>query len=154
MSKFNEYIKRMEGAKYKSAAPAIGLLIVGGLTIAMSVLILVLGIIIAVYSLVEENVLEKNNPEEMMMFGGIAVVWWLLSLLMGFVYVFAGYQMRTMASYGMALAGVIASMVVSILSPCFLSYFGCCSGWILGLPISIWALVIILDPTVKERFSA
>ena len=33
------------------------------------------------------------------------------------------------------------------------SYFGCFLGWFLGFPIGIWALVIVMDPMVRERFS-
>ena len=64
MSKFNEYLQRMEGAKYKSTAPGTALLLVGAVTITMSLILVVLGIMIAVYSHVEENAFDKSSPEE------------------------------------------------------------------------------------------
>jgi hypothetical protein len=54
--------------------------------------------------------------------------------------IIGGWRMRQAKSYGLA---VIAAIVA--LPPCTF-------GWILGLPIGIWALLVLMDPEVKAGF--
>jgi hypothetical protein len=60
----------------------------------------------------------------------------------GFV-IWSGLQMRALKNWGVALAGAILVMI-----PC--STNCCCC---LGIPIGIWALIMLTKPEVKSSFS-
>lgn len=64
-----------------------------------------------------------------------------LTLVTSFLTLFGGIRLISLRSYGLVLTGVILGMV-----PCF---SGCCC---VGLPIGIWALVVLLKPEVKSQF--
>ncbi|MCP3098175.1 hypothetical protein LZ198_04695 [Myxococcus sp. K15C18031901] len=51
-------------------------------------------------------------------------------------------KMKSLQSYGMAMTGAIAALV-----PC------CGPCYCLGLPLGIWALVVLSKPEVKARFT-
>ena len=51
--------------------------------------------------------------------------------------------MKSLTSYGGAMTGAILAVI-----PCFSP---CC---IVGIPIGIWALVVLNDPVVKKGFSS
>jgi hypothetical protein len=67
------------------------------------------------------------------------------ALLLAPVLIFAGLQMRQLRSYSVALMASILSAV-----PC-LSCSGC---FLFGQVAGIWALVVLIDPTVRMAFSA
>jgi len=54
---------------------------------------------------------------------------------------YGGMKMRKLESWGIALAASILALVPCI-SPC------CC----IGIPIGIWALIVLMDDHVKEAF--
>lgn len=62
--------------------------------------------------------------------------------LSSIVILWGGIWMKNLRSYGLAMAASILAMV-----PCFSP---CC---LLGLPIGIWALVVLSEPGVKAAFS-
>jgi hypothetical protein len=66
----------------------------------------------------------------------------LFMLLAGFT-AWGGLQMRSLKNYGVAVASAILVMI-----PC--SSNCCCC---VGLPIGIWALVMLMKPEVKSAFS-
>jgi hypothetical protein len=51
-----------------------------------------------------------------------------------------GWRMRKLRSYGLAIAAA------------WLAVLPCTVGWILGLPMGIWALVTLQNPEVKAWF--
>lgn len=57
---------------------------------------------------------------------------------------FGALRMKQVKSYGLAMTASILAMI-----PCFTS---CCC--LLGLPVGIWALVVLLDKDVKAAFDA
>jgi hypothetical protein len=57
--------------------------------------------------------------------------------------VFGGLQMRALKNWGVALASAII-----VMTPC--STYCCCC---LGIPIGIWALIMLTKPEVKSAFS-
>lgn len=69
------------------------------------------------------------------------VVFNLIGLLLAAVVFFAAWQMMQLKGHALAIGGSVVAMI-PCLSPC------CC----LGLPIGIWALIILLKPEVKEGF--
>jgi uncharacterized membrane protein YhaH (DUF805 family) len=54
---------------------------------------------------------------------------------------YAGMQMRQLRNYTLSMIGAIVAMIPCI-SPC------CC----LGLPVGIWALVVLFKPGVRDAF--
>jgi predicted PurR-regulated permease PerM len=76
-----------------------------------------------------------------MMSGGIGIVTSLIGLAMAVVVFMGASKMKNLQSYGFAMAATVIAMI-----PCI---GPCC---ILGLPIGIWALVILLKPEVKGAF--
>jgi hypothetical protein len=73
--------------------------------------------------------------------GTIGVASSVIGLLMSVVVLLGALKMKKLENYGLAMAATIIAMV-----PCFSP---CC---LLGLPIGIWALVILLKPEVKSAF--
>lgn len=68
----------------------------------------------------------------------MTVVWMLFSAII----IFGGVKMKNLQSYGLAMAAAIIGMLP------------CTTGWccLLGLPIGIWAVVILMKPEVKSSF--
>jgi hypothetical protein len=62
-------------------------------------------------------------------------------LVLNLVILFGGIQMLRLKTWGMALAASILSIV---------DFGSCCC--IAGIPLGIWALVILLMPDVKQAF--
>jgi hypothetical protein len=76
-----------------------------------------------------------------MMGGASAVFFSLIGLAMAGFLAFAALQMKQLQSWGIAFAGSIIAMIPCI-SPCCL----------MGLPIGIWAVIVLLKPEVKGAF--
>jgi hypothetical protein len=73
--------------------------------------------------------------------GPIGVVSGVIGLLVSGVIFFGALKMKNLESYGLAMAASIIAMI-----PCFSP---CC---LLGLPIGIWAIVVLSKPEVKSAF--
>lgn len=73
--------------------------------------------------------------------GGGVVINLIYLAIAGFV-IYAMMQMMKLKSFGLSLAGVIVGMIPCVSPCCFL-----------GLPIGIWALVVILNDEVKKSFT-
>lgn len=71
-----------------------------------------------------------------------SLVFPIIGLVLAGLTLFGAVQMRGLKSYGLAVAGVAASMV---LVP------GCCC-W--GIPAGLWAVVVLMKPEVKSQFVA
>jgi hypothetical protein len=69
---------------------------------------------------------------------GIAIV----GVVCGLVILYGGVKMRSLQSYGLCMTASILAMI-----PCTSSV--CC---LIGLPIGIWALVVLSKPEVKSAF--
>jgi hypothetical protein len=54
-------------------------------------------------------------------------------------------KMRALTGYGLAMTSAILTMVPGVTCWC------CCLG-LPGLPIGIWALIVLLDNNVKASF--
>ena len=118
--------------------PATGLLVVA-----------VLGAVAQVFSLVvhfafPSFMADSRMPQESwanMLSGTIGVVSAIIALLLSGLIFFGATKMKRLESYGLAMAASIIAMV-PCLSPCCL----------LGLPIGIWAVVVLSKPEVKNAF--
>jgi hypothetical protein len=117
--------------------PAIGLIVVGALGIIFSI-----GRVIMVAAGINPFSHMQNNPQWVTMAAGSAGIGMaLVGILCGAVTVFGGLKMRSLQSYGLCMAASILAMI-----PCT---SGCC---LIGLPIGIWALVVLSKPEVKSAF--
>ena len=73
---------------------------------------------------------------------GVMVVLSVVGLAVSGFVAYAGWQMRQMQGWGLAMAGAIVAMIPCI-SPCCL----------LGIPIGIWAILVLIDDEVKQAFA-
>ncbi len=128
-------------ALQKVSGPAIGLMITAGLGLAMN------GLSVVVHLLRSappppppglppnlEHVLEVMN-------GPMGIVAGAFGLAMSGLVLFGALQMQKLSSRGLAMTAAILALV-----PCFSP---CC---LVGLPIGIWALVVLLKPEVSSQF--
>lgn len=67
--------------------------------------------------------------------------WPIFSLCLAGVVIAGAVKMRNLQSYGLAVASTVASMI--LIPSC------CC--W--GIPVAIWAIVVLMKPEVKSQFS-
>lgn len=66
-----------------------------------------------------------------------------LGILFGIIVIMGALQMKDLKNHGFAVAAAITAMIPCI-SPCC----------VLGLPIGIWALVVLFDSEVKAAFQS
>lgn len=126
----------------KIKAPAICLIVVGALNAAIGVLTLLSGIL----RLTGINGKETLPASEAERFGyyvgtfgsyGLA----LLSLIIAPVIIYGAIQMMKGRKFGLARASAILA-IIPLTSCCFL----------IGIPIGIWALIVLSKPDVKSFF--
>ncbi len=131
----------------KVQPPAIALLVVAALTVLLFVVSLVSN------DLALKMMESANMPDDQMqqfrdvmeqssMLGN--VVGGILNVGGAALIAFGAWRMKELRSYGLAVTASILAMI-----PCFTS---CCC--LLGLPVGIWALIVLLDKDVKAAFNA
>jgi hypothetical protein len=123
------------------AGPAIGLIvtaILGALAQIASLLLNVLGVGMAGAGMQGQ----EGMPQWMnAMSGGIGIVFNILGMIMAVVVLLGALKMKKLENYNFAMTATIIAMIPCI-SPCC---------WI-GLPIGIWAIVMLMKPEVKSSF--
>jgi hypothetical protein len=118
--------------------PAIGLIvtaILGGLVQILSLILNLAGA-----SFLASSQMPKEAWANMFS-GTIGVVSSIIGILVSGLILFGGIKMQKLESYGLAMTVSIIAMI-----PCFSP---CC---LIGLPIGIWALVVLSKPEVKGAF--
>jgi hypothetical protein len=123
------------------SGPAIGLIvtaILGGLMNIAGILMNVLGIGLAGAGMSGN---QDMPPGFEMLSGGLGIVSGIIGLAMAVVVLLGALKMKKLESYTFALVTAIIAMVPCI-SPCC----------VLGIPIGIWALVVLNKPEVKGAF--
>jgi hypothetical protein len=125
-------------ARSAVAGPAIALLVVGGLSLALNVVELIL--IIAGVNVLggEGGPLGAPQDAQAYKFGRVGGV--IFGICWSGIILSAGFKMKNLQGYGYAKAGSILAML-----PCY----ACC---LLGLPFGIWSLVVLNKPEVKKAF--
>jgi GYF domain 2 len=121
------------------AGPAIGLIvtaILGGLVQMVSLIRLLL-----VHNSMPVNSQMPGQAWVAMLSGPIGVVMSIIAILMSVVILLGALKMKKLESYGLAMTASILAMI-PCLSPCC----------VIGLPIGIWALVVLSKPEVKSAF--
>lgn len=126
--------------KAKIQAPAIALIVCGGLSVVASIF----GAMNALVS--QAPAIPPDTPElaaQMMKgtVGPLAAAIQTVFVFVGLFVVFGGIQMLRVKSWAVALAASLVSMF---------NFGSCCC--LIGMPIGIWALVILLMGDVKRAF--
>lgn len=118
-------------------APGIALAVIGGLSILVN-----LGW--AILNLLGSGLSVVGGGDAMAgVLGGVmGTVFYGFFAILGGVVLFGGIKMKNLQSYGLAMAATIIAML-----PCTVGW--CC---VLGLPLGIWALVVLMKPEVKAAF--
>ena len=128
-----------EIARSKVHGPALGLKITAGVGAAAqlaSIAMTVLGIGMGAAQGGEDGL-------SSVMGGGIGIVFALIGIAVAvFLWITAG-KMENLQSYNLCLVGSIVAMVPCISPCCFI-----------GLPIGIWAVIVLAKPEVKSAFAA
>jgi hypothetical protein len=123
------------------AGPAIGLLVTAGVGALFSlarIAMMVFGFSLSTLSSGSEQDRFIN-----MLSGTIGVATSVIGLIIAGVIFFGARRMQELRSWGLALTVSILAMIPCI-SPCCL----------IGLPIGIWAIVVLVRPEVKAAFTA
>ncbi len=114
------------------SGPAVGLIVAGALSIALSTASLPLQALrFAIFPF----------PRLLMPFGFAGGIGLAAGIPLGIVIIIGAVRMKNLQSYGFAMTAAILAMI-----PCLTP---CCA---LGLPFGIWALVVLSDPQVKAAF--
>lgn len=128
----------------KVQAPAIGLMVAAGISIVLalwSLLSSLLGFGAATMpNFGQDN--EQFAKMFTMMTGTVGLIFNVLGLAACAFILWAALQMKALKGWQMSVAASIVAMI-----PCFTCY-------LIGIPIGIWALVILMKPDVKAAFTA
>jgi len=124
--------------------PAIALMVVAGLSIGVA-LLSVLGNLLGT-GLTAANMSRYGGDQRMMqmMSGAIGIVMAILWVIVDVVIFMGAMKMKNLQSRGFAIAAAVLAMV-----PCLGGHPCCC---FLGLPVGIWALIVLMKPEVKAAF--
>jgi hypothetical protein len=128
-------------AQDQVTAPAIALMVVAivGFLLQVANLVWRLGFA-AVMASQQEQAL-RQTPFGNMFSGPFVIVGAVIAILVSGLILFGAIKMKQLENYGLAMAASIIAMIPCI-SPCC----------IIGLPIGIWAVVILSKPEVKSAF--
>jgi hypothetical protein len=123
------------------SGPAIGLIVTAILGLSASVI----GIVWVVFGMGFAPPLHGMTPEAARVFrlimGPVGIAARGIGIVVCLLILFGALRMQKLTNYGLALTAAIVAMVPCI-SPCCL----------IGLPIGIWALVVLGKPEVKSQF--
>ena len=119
--------------------PGLLLMIVGIVGAVLQILSVVMNLIGVSFGAVGAS--EAPEFVTQMMTGVIGLVLSVVGLAVGLFIAYAGMQMRQLRNYTLSMIGAIVAMSPCI-SPC------CC----LGLPVGIWALVVLLKRGGRDSF--
>ncbi len=129
-------------AQSKVSGPAVGLMVTAGLGIAAQLAGLLMNLLGAgMGAAAAGNDQQGPAAAQLMMQGALGVVFSIIGIAVGAVILVGALKMKKLESYGFAMAASVIAMVPCI-SPCCL----------VGLPVGIWALVVLNDAQVKAAF--
>ncbi len=72
----------------------------------------------------------------------LLAVFYLFNFAISLTLLIAGWRMRKLKSYGLSMVGAILALLP------------CSFGWFVGLPMGVWALLVLQRPEVREAFEA
>lgn len=115
------------------SAPAIGLMVAGGLSAAFMICFMLFVAVAGVAAVADPEMAEALPGV------GVLVAVSVVKLLLDILTIIAGNQMRQLRSWTLSMSGAVVALL-----PCF-----CC---FLGLPMGIWAIIVLIDQDVKRSF--
>lgn len=124
--------------------PAIGLIItavIGGIFALIGIFGQILGMGVGMMDL--EQYGGGSEWAEYALGGGFGIASSIIGLVVAGFIIWAALQMKALRQWTLAVVASILAMIPCI-SPCC----------IIGLPIGIWALVVLMKPEVKAAFSS
>lgn len=125
-------------AESKVAPPAIAIIVVAGLAIVACIFGLLFNLLgIGAGTL---GGVARDERFAQLLGGTLGMVSNLLGLVLYSVAIWGALKMKALQSYGLSVASAVIVML-----PC-----SCCC--LIGLPIGIWALVVLLNADVKAAF--
>jgi hypothetical protein len=126
-------------ASRQVSGPATGLLVTGILGAFFAGLGLIAGILgMGIAPFIREEIPERYSE---FWEGSMGAASSIVGIAVAAFIIFAALKMKELSQWELSLAASIVAMIPCI-SPCC----------ILGLPIGIWALVVLLRPEIKEAF--
>jgi hypothetical protein len=122
-------------------------MVAGGLGIAWQLMSIVLtflniGLGAGMAGLEELEGFGESEALAGMLSGSVGLITGLIGVAIGGLMIFAGLKMQRLEDWTLCLIASIVAMIPCV-SPC------CC----IGLPIGIWALVVLLDDGVRAAFT-
>jgi hypothetical protein len=126
-------------ASRQVSGPATGLLVTG----ILGAFFAGLGLIASIVGMGIAPFIREEIPERYAEFweGSMGAASSIVEIAVAAFIIFAALKMKELRQWELSLAASIVAMIPCI-SPCC----------ILGLPIGIWALVVLLRPEIKEAF--
>jgi hypothetical protein len=118
--------------------PAIGLMITAILGGVLQVLGIVGNLLGASFGARSYN---STDAFAQMLTGGVAVVFGIIAIAMAGLILFGAMKMKKLEAHGWAMAASIIALIPCVSPCCFI-----------GLPIGIWALIVLAKPEVKAAF--
>lgn len=128
-----------EAARQRVGAPALALMIVAGIGIALQAISIVMNVLGAGFGAAVAE--DQQQQALQLMSGGIGLVFNAIGLAVGGLIFYGAMQMRNLQNWGLSMAASVLAIVPCV-SPCCL----------LGLPVGIWCLVVLNDAQVKRSF--
>lgn len=123
--------------------PATALIVTAILGIVGQVVALLFTVGMAVYMMQQAPAGMGPQPVELVLQFASNAIGMVVGVTTAVVVLIGARKMKSLESYGFAMASSILALI-----PC---NFPCC---ILGLPIGIWALVVINRPEIKDAFAS
>lgn len=120
--------------------PAIGLIVTAGLNILLS-LIRIVGAIVGFGASAMQHTGNADFDKLIAMGGAIGAGFGVVGVICAVVILLGGLKMKKLESRGLCLTAAILALIPCT-SPCCL----------VGIPIGIWALVVLSKPEVKSAF--
>lgn len=125
-------------AAEKVNGPALALMILAGLNLALSAVGLLMNLLGSSMSMF------NDGPQQAwgnMFSGGLGVASSSLGILISGVIFYGGLKMKRLENHGLAVAASVLAIIPCTSPCCFL-----------GIPVGIWALVVLSKPEVKSAF--
>jgi hypothetical protein len=124
--------------------PAVGLVVAAGLDALFAIVMMflsILGISMIDMPTLAEHPADPAAIEELIGSGFLFVIC-VAGLIIDAIIAYGAIKMMKLESYGFAVAAAILAIIPCLSSPCIA----------LGLPFGIWALVVLMNPEVRNGF--
>lgn len=130
------------GAAQRVQGPAIGLIVTGAIGILFGLWNLLSTMVGFGMPWAEMGDLGPGAEYVRWMTGGVGAMFAVVSLLISGFVIWAALQMKELKKWNLAVVASILAMI-----PCI---GPCC---VIGIPIGIWALIVLMKPEVKNAFT-